>query len=73
MISLEFVFGLRRTQELFARDHGLPIFIKVPHFRYPAAAAIAPANASEDIYSGTDEQGRPILKTMRGLGPLVQR
>lgn len=69
----EFQFGMQRTRELLARDHGLPIFIKKPHYYYPAAAAIAPAHPTEDMYSGTDEQGRSILKTMRGLGPLVQR
>jgi hypothetical protein len=69
----EFQFGLRRAKELFARDLGLPSFVQIPHYHYPAAAAIAPAQTTEDMYSGTDEQGRLILKTMRGIGPLMQR
>lgn len=69
----EYESGRRRAQELFARDRGLPVFIQMPRYHYPAAAAIAPAKPTDDMYSGTDEQGRPILKTMRGLGALLQR
>ena len=65
-------FGIRRTQECFAKDQGLPLFVRPPHFNYPAAAAIAPENERPDMY--TDKRtpnGQPIIKTMRGLSPLV--
>ena len=69
----EFEFGARRANELFDSDMGLPAFVQLPHFRNPAAAAIAPMKPTEDMYT-SDATGRQerILKTMRGLGPLLQ-
>jgi hypothetical protein len=64
-------FGLRRAKECFDLDQSLPLFVHPPQFNYPAAAAIAPAKDQPDMYTGQlAPNGQPILKTMRGLGPL---
>jgi len=69
----EFQFGVRRAQELFDRDRGLPVFAKQPYFDRPASAAIAPAKPPADMYrDGVGPDGRRGLKTMRGLAPLME-
>lgn len=70
----EFQFGVRRARELFDSDMGLPAFVKLPHFRSPASAAIAPLKATRDMYSdGNDPGAERTLKTMRGIGAISER
>jgi len=69
----EFQFGVRRAKELLDRDLGLPAFVKKPRYHYPAAAAIAPAQETDDMF--VDQEGDSMyrtLKTMRGIRPLLQ-
>lgn len=69
----EFHFGLRRARELFDLDIGLPAFIKIPHYNYPAAAAISPVKPSADMFADGDaNSNHRTLKTMRGIGPIMQ-
>lgn len=68
----EVEFGQRRARELFDHGGGLPTFVKPPQYRFPAEAAILPASPREDMFTGeVTAAGRPILATMRGLGPLL--
>ncbi|MBA4017481.1 MAG: hypothetical protein C0483_09945 [Pirellula sp.] len=80
----EFEFGRRRAVECFAGHAGLPKFVARPKFDYPAAAAIMPAYAADDMFekpeapaiaqkSGKsgDVPARQPLKSNRGLGPLL--
>ncbi len=68
----EFEFGVRRARELLDRDEGLPAFVKLPYFHQPAAAAIAPLTAMQDMFTPDVDGGDQTLKTLRGLGPLLQ-
>jgi hypothetical protein len=65
-------FGSRRTREIFAMGQSLPLFVRPPHYNYPATAAIFPDKPRHEMYtSQLAPNGQPILKTMRGLGPLL--
>ncbi len=69
----EFQFGLRRARELFDSHQGLPAYVRLPTFRSPAAAAIAPLKPTNDMFAEvTNSSDQPILKTMRGIGPIIQ-
>lgn len=69
----EYQYGLRRAREVFDRDGCLPSFVMRPRFDTAAESAIAPAHAAADMVAGPiGPGGRPALKTMRGLGPLMQ-
>lgn len=75
-------FGARRARELFeaagnGAGAGLPAFVQPPRFREPAAAAIPPA---ADVRGASDAEmftaeigpdGGRVLRTLRGLGPLL--
>jgi len=80
-------FGARRAREFFeaARDGsaadggvGLPAFVQPPRFREAAAAAIPPAasvRGASDAEMFTAEigpDGGRVLRTLRGLGPLLE-
>ncbi len=66
----EFQFEVRRAKELFDRDSGLPAFVKLPHFRTAAAAAIAPLKKQGD---DSDSSVPRTLKTLRGIAPITMR
>jgi hypothetical protein len=73
-------FGSRRARELFtaAGRVGLPAFVEPPRFREAAAAAIPPAagvpgTGDADIFTAENgPDGGRVLRTLRGLGPLLQ-
>jgi hypothetical protein len=68
----EFAYGLRRAREVFDRDECLPPFVTRPRFDRPAAAAIMPAEPSDDmVEDGADAPRDRPLRTLRGLGPLL--
>jgi hypothetical protein len=68
----EYAFGRQRTRELLDRDQGLAIFVKPPRFRSACPQAVLPNFAASEMYhSTTDETTTRELKTMRGLGPLL--
>jgi hypothetical protein len=70
----EYTRGYQRTGEVLAVDRGLPKYVLEPNYRYPAADAIYPPDANrDDIEEQLTPGERPTLKTMRGLGPLLQR
>jgi len=64
----EFRLGSERARACFAADHGLPKYVIRPKLTWPAQEAIVnPARPVE-----FEEGGEPrVLKTMRGLGPLL--
>jgi hypothetical protein len=81
--SEEARFGERRARELFAGTAadgatGLPAFVKPPRYREPAAAAIPPAagvraaTKAEMFTTETGPDGGKMLRTLRGLGPLLE-
>jgi hypothetical protein len=71
----EFEFGARRAREIFERGGGLPVFVKPPHYRTAAAAAIAPRRPTADMFveegAGSGQAGQRVLKTLRGIAPLL--
>ena len=69
----EYHYGLKRAREVFDRDECLPSFVLEPRFNYAAEASIAPTYAVADMLTAPDgPHGRAILKTMRGLAPLMK-
>ena len=68
----EFQFGVRRAKELFDLDSGLPAFAMPPHFRTPAAAAIAPFKQQENMFNDSDVNASRTLKTMRGIARITK-
>lgn len=69
----EYQFGLRRAKECFDSDVGLPVYIKPPHYRNAADAAILPARPTPDMFTNeTGAAGQRELKTMRGIRALYQ-
>jgi hypothetical protein len=69
----EYQYGLRRAREVFDRDSCLPTFVLRPRFDDAAESSIAPAHATADMLADPVEpHGRTALKTMRGLGPLLE-
>jgi hypothetical protein len=70
----EFEFGLRRAQQLFDRDRGGPAYVQVPKYAYPAEHAMYPTLPDSDMFlEELSESGKPMLKTMRGMGPLLRK
>lgn len=63
----EFAHGFEQAGMVLASGHGLPQYVTVPRFRNAAQHAIFP-EGGDDI----DGQEPDALKTMRGLGPLLQ-
>jgi hypothetical protein len=69
----EFDFGRRLARKYFAGQGGLPLFVAPPRFRWAADAAVQPAIEDQDYdRTVTLPNGRHPLKTLRGMGPLVQ-
>ena len=69
----EFAAGYRRAGEVLAVGHGLPKYVMLPKYNYAAEAAILPPDAKlEEIQETGTASEHPPLKTMRGLGPLLQ-
>jgi len=84
----EAAFGARRARELFGAgsgarppvsESGLPAFVQPPRHREAAAAAIRPAASvrgasdAEMFTAETGPDGGRVLRTLRGLGPLLNR
>ena len=69
----EFEFGRRIAADCLDRDEGLPLFVLRPRYCYPADNALLPED-TEDVFTGrTLNNGRRELKTLRGMGPLLDR
>jgi hypothetical protein len=68
----EYDFGRQRTRELLDRDQGLAIFVKPPRFRNACPQAVLPNFVEAEMYQSTSGASPTMeLKTMRGLGPLL--
>ena len=69
----EFQFGAKRARELLDRDQGCAIFVKPPKWNTAHPRSIPPSFEAIDSYiPKKNEAGLTPLKTMRGLGPLLQ-
>jgi hypothetical protein len=69
----EYQYGLRRAREVFDRDECLPTFVMQPRYNSAAESSIAPTHPEADMVTDpVDPHGRAVLKTMRGLAPLLK-
>jgi hypothetical protein len=69
----EFEFGRRIAADCLDRDQGLPMFVLRPRYCYPADKALFPENTDEVFTGRTLDHRRRELKTLRGMGPLLDR
>lgn len=64
----EFEFGRKRANDLFTRNLGVPAFVTIPKYFYPAERAIYPKHPVSDMFvEPNDSQSVRRLKTMRGM------
>ena len=66
--SQEFAQGFEQAGVILASGHGLPQYVTEPKYRHAAERAVYPTDGSADV----DSDESAVLKTMRGLGPLLQ-
>ena len=70
----EFERGYQLAGERLTAGRGLPKFVLRPKYAFAAEAAILPAGANlDEIQESPGASDRPVLKTRRGLGPLLRK
>jgi hypothetical protein len=71
----EFQYGWETAAHCLQADRGLPKFVEVPKYNYAADAAVMPSEPAGDVFddAATHESNRPPLKTLRGLGDLIDQ
>jgi hypothetical protein len=70
----EYEFGRRNALRALEGQNSLPRFVRRPSYRWPVAEAIPPAFEVPDMFqssSSPSDKSRPILKTLRGVEPLL--